>query len=55
MSFVMSKGKFEPIIFCGFYEVFSDKPKIIFSSCAVINVWEFHFARLVSCVNLAKR
>jgi len=38
----------------GFCKVFCDKYKIIFSSNAMINVEEFHYARLVSCAGLVK-
>jgi len=43
-----------PFFRCSFYKVFSDKPKIIFSSYSMINVEEFYFARLVSCADFAK-
>ena len=33
-----------PSLRCGFYEVFSDKTKIIFNGCAMIDVQKFNFA-----------
>jgi len=42
-----------PSLRCGFYEVFSNKPKIIVSSYAMINIQEFNFIRLFGCATLA--
>ena len=44
-----------PPLSCGFYEVFSDKTKIIFNGYEIIEVQEFNFARFYGCASLSER
>ena len=40
---------------CGFYEVFSDKTKIIFNGYAMIDVQKFNFACFLGSASLSER
>ena len=57
MSFAGGKNSRLCIAFrrCGFYEVFSDKTKIIFNGYAMIDVQKFNIDCLLGSVSLSER